>query len=445
MKKIFLAIAMFAMLMSACSTQDEVANSPANTDETTISSFRILEEKEMTGEELFAISMGKQEDCVDADLYQSIHEKFVNDYRQLPALETENTGMRKAVSLQAGIYKTVRVEYTTNDQDNKPVTASALIVYPLLKKIKNVMLINHGTHIGFMLIPTKYTSVEAIMAATGSLCIMPDYIGLGSSASHPDLYLNHEVHGRTSIDAFQVLLNYAKEKRLPLDNDFKSYILGYSQGGSVSLASLRRFQQLDKATQERFHLAKVYCGDGPYDLRRTFETYVEDMEAGKSIGLGAVIPFVINSMFNSYPAEVADLNYEDFFTPWALSTNLPQMIRNNEEGVLDVMFKFNGKDLDDILNFDYVNNYPDNFNRVLGLMDRQNLCHGWKPQYPLQLLHCNPDGVVPFSNFEEAYEGLNNEYMLEPQVLDIDANLSPLLQHMYGMLVMIEKVLAGKM
>lgn len=51
------------------------------------------------------------------------------------------------------------------------------------------------------------------------------------------------------------------------------------------------------------------------------------------MGLGAVIPLVINSMFNSYPSEVADMNYEDFFTPWALSTGVPQHIRANREGL----------------------------------------------------------------------------------------------------------------
>ena len=62
------------------------------------------------------------------------------------------------------------------------------------------MLINHGTQIGAMMIPSNYTSVESVMAATGSLCILPDYIGLGSTSNHPDLYLNSEVHGRTSVD-----------------------------------------------------------------------------------------------------------------------------------------------------------------------------------------------------------------------------------------------------
>ncbi len=399
--------------------------------------FKVIDENEISGEELFADAISQVEGVADEELCKQIEQSYNQSYNEQPSLN----GTRAIVP---ALYKTVRVEYETLDQDNKPVTCSALIVYPLLKRIKNVMLINHGTHIGFMLVPTKYTSVEGIMAATGSLCIMPDYIGLGSSAKHPDLYLNHEVHGRTSVDALLTLLDYAQAKKLPLESNYKTYILGYSQGGSVSLASLRRVQELDEATQKRLHLTKVFCGDGPYDLRRTFETYMEEYKEGKKMGMATVIPFVINSMFNSYPQEVAHMNYEDFFTAKALKTGVPQAIRANKEGIIDVMLKMLGNNLGDVLNLDYLEAHPDHLELLLSLMDRQNLCHGWSPKYTVKLMHSNPDGVVPFSNFLEATKGLQNEH-LETQVLNINTKIlsEPLLQHINGMLVMIEEVLSG--
>jgi len=400
-------------------------------------SFRVIEEQEVSAEDLFASTMGNLQGTIGDDLYNRVQKSFRASNEELLPLAESDT---KALTL---LYKTVKVTYETLDQDNKPVQASALIVYPLLKKITEVMLINHGTQIGIAMIPTKYTSVEAIMAATGALCILPDYIGLGTTSDHPDLYLNHEVHGRTSVDALLALLDYAKAKKLNLDSNYKSYILGYSQGGSVSLASLRRVQQLDPATQARLHLQKVFCGDGPYDLRRTFETYVEEMNEGKDMALGTVAPLVLNSMFNSYPSEVTDINYEDFFTEWALSTGVPQAIKANKETVIDMMLKFNGAKLDKILDFDYFEANPEHLERLLSLMDRQNLCRGWEPQYRLKLLHCNPDGVVPFSNFEEASVELANEY-LETEVVNISESMPALLQHIYGMLVMIEEVLGGE-
>lgn len=435
----FMVLAFMAVALVSCSQDTDLENGKSEKTELTSTNFTVLEEREITGEELLKGALAGVQMLEGTEAYENLKAAFEKADSEL-ASASANTR-----ALVPALYKTVRVEYMTTDQDMAPVKASALIVYPLLKKLKQVMLINHGTQIGFMMVPTSYTSVEGIMAATGALCIMPDYIGLGSSKNHPDLYLNHEVHGRTSVDALLALLDYAKAKRLPLDSNYQTSIFGYSQGGSVSLASLREIQRRDVATQQRIHLEQVFCGDGPYDLRRTFETYVEDFKQGKKMGLGAVIPLVINSMFNSFPDEVAHMNYEDWFTAKALRTGVPQAIRANKEGILDMVVKLNGWNLNEILNMTYTEEHPENLELILELMDRQNLCKGWQPEYDLKLLHCNPDGVVPFSNFEEAVELLSNEHV-KTEVVNINAKLlsEPLLQHIYGMLVMLTEVLGDK-
>ena len=434
MKKNALIVCAFMVgLFASCSSEDIQQESVATTQQTVVSrEFSVVDENEVSEEQFFSNAVVGIADKADASQLSALNASFKESFAKL---ENENTTR----GFVPAIYKTVHVTYQTLDEANKPVTASALIVYPLFKKIKNVMLINHGTQIGAMMIPSNYTSVESVMAATGSLCILPDYIGLGSTSNHPDLYLNSEVHGRTSVDALLTLLDYAKQKNISLDSNYKTYILGYSQGGAVSLASLRRVQQLDAYTQSRLHLQKVYCGDGPYDLRLTFETYLEDLENGKDMALGSVIPTVINSMFNSYPAEMAGINYEDFFTAWALKTGVPQAIRQNKENVADMIIKWNGAPLNKILNFDYLNAHPEHLDRLLTMMDRQNLCKGWMPKYRLKLIHSNPDGVVPFANFQEAYANLKNNYVEEPTIITPKTN-NALLQHINGMLVMIEEV-----
>jgi len=433
-KKSLIVCAALVGLFASCSNEDIQEQCTAESQSAVVTrTFNVIDEEEVTEDVLFANAVAGIEGKADAAQLSELKTTFKESYSNL---EDNGTGTRGIVP---AIYKTVHVTYETLDEANKPVTASAVIVYPLFKKIKNVMLINHGTQIGAMMIPSNYTSVESVMAATGSLCILPDYIGLGASSDHPDLYLNSEVHGRTSVDALLTLLDYADQKNLMLDSDYDTYILGYSQGGAVSLASLRRVQQLDAYTQSRLHLKKVYCGDGPYDLRLTFETYLSDLESGKDMALGSVIPTVINSMFNSYPEEMAGINYEDFFTAWALKTGVPQAIRQNKEGIADMILKWNGASLDEILNFDYLNAHPEHLDRLLQMMDRQNLCKGWMPNYPLKLIHSNPDGVVPFANFEEAYANLNNNYVEEPTIITPKTS-NALLQHINGMLVMIAEV-----
>jgi hypothetical protein len=104
-----------------------------------------------------------------------------------------------------------------------------------------------------------------------------------------------------------------------------------------------------------------------------------------------------------------------------------------------MIIKWNGAPLNKILNFDYLNAHPEHLDRLLMVMDRQNLCKGWMPKYRLKLIHSNPDGVVPFANFEEAYANLKNNYVEEPTIITPKTN-NALLQHINGMLVMIEEV-----
>lgn len=325
-------------------------------------------------------------------------------------------------------YKKVKVEYMTPDQDNNPVKVSAIITVPNNKPITRVYLVNHGTHMGNLMIPSKGIFIEESIASSGALCIFPDYIGLGSSENHPELYLNAEVHGRTSVDALLVLLDYAKQNSLNLSDNFETYIMGYSQGGAVSLATLRHIQQMPKEQQKQLHLKKVYCGDGPYDLRRTFETYMSDYEQGKDMGLPAVIPMVLSSMFHSYAEETKNITYKNLFTTKAWLSGVPKAIYNNDANIKDVVLSWNGYDLGDVLNMTYIKLHPKEFELLLSLMERQNLTKGWELKYPVHFIHSNPDGVVPFSNYEAAEQGLKNQFF-EGEVVQGDVTAKPLRQH----------------
>jgi len=435
MKKVFYFALMLLFVMS-CNKKEDIA-SQAQTEDTNIE-YSVIEENEISSADLLKSASKSLADApgqIDFDILRETYNKAVQN---LEPVDTRS-------GLSPLLYKTVRITYTTKDEKDKDIKVSALIVYPLLRKMDKVMLINHGTHMGIAMVPTYYTSVEAILAASGALCILPDYIGTGESSSHKDLYLNAKVHGTTSKDALLTLLAYAKDKKLLLNKRFDTYVLGYSQGGSVSLATLREIQTLSKKTQEEIRLKKIICGDGPYDLRCTFESFIKDEQNGKPMGLGSVVPCVINSMFNSYPEEMSDYRYEDFFTPWALSTGVPQAIKENKETLCDMMLKFNNAMLSDILDMDYLAENEDAYETLLSMMDRQNLCKGWQPVYPLQFFHCNPDGIVSYDNFVNAYKGLKNSFVLHPDTPSADClSDCPLGQHIYGMTVMLANVLNGK-
>jgi len=107
--------------------------------------------------------------------------------------------------------------------------------------------------------------------------------------------------------------------------------------------------------------------------------------------------------------------------------------------------QFNGVTLSTILNMTYLQNNPLAYTTLMTMLDRQNLCSGWTPQYPLQFFHCNPDGIVSYQNFVNAYAGLNNRYVLTPDTpSSAIVNGSSMGEHLYGFVVMTANVLAGK-
>jgi len=437
MKKHLFIISALIMGLVSCQKEQTVSMPDYDSEGIPEMNYTVLEEKDLTSEELFASAAGLEE-FTGPEAINSLQRSFNEAASNQIAIDGTKA------SLPALFYKTARVTYTVKDEAKKDVVVSALIVYPALRKMDKVLVINHCTHIGCLLIPTNYTSVEAIMAASGALCILPDYVGIGQSSTHCDYYLNAEVNGRTSVNALFTLLDYAKKKNLSLSKDYKTYVAGYSQGGAVSLATLRQIQKLNKTQQKQINLKKVICGDGPYDLRATFDQYVKEDKEGLAMGLGAVIPMVINGMFCSYPKEMGKFKYEDFFTEWALSTGVPQAVKDNDAGFADMLMRMKGAKLSDILNMDYIKKNPKAYETLLRMMDKQNLCKGWTPVYPLKFFHCNPDRVVPYSNLENVIKGLQNKNVETPDVVKADGFSNPIAQHLYGMTIMIERFLAGR-
>jgi len=426
------------LLTAASCDKDETSSSSPSKNDYSDVKYTVIDETDVSLNTLFNNSINALQWIPDS---RKLNDEIAQ-LREAYELSAEKLGDTESTVLG---FKLVTVTYLTKDESDKDVKVSALIVYPLSTDMDKVMLINHGTHIGPLMVPTNYTAVETILAATGALCILPDYIGIGASVDHKDLYLNAKVHGTTSTDALRVLLAYARQKRLSLSKDFSTYIVGYSQGGSVSLATLREIQSRPKDKQDEIHLKKVICGDGPYDLKCTFDTYLKEDQEDLPMGLPAVIPNVINSMINSYPSEMGQYDYEDFFTEWALSTGVPQAIRDNSVTAFEMVVPFLGRQMKEILNMQYLQENPKAAEDLFSMMDRQNLCNDWSPEYPLHFFHCNPDGVVPYKNFENAYSGLKNEYVDTPETPDAQfLYFSPLLQHCYGMVSMMLNVLSGQ-
>ena len=164
---------------------------------------------------------------------------------------------------------------------------------------------------GMMLCYTSYN----ISRQPSSLVIMPDYEGYGITKHRAHPYLYQELTARQVVDGarsgialFQQLVSQGKVNGF--ENGWKSLAIGYSQGGSVALAT-HKFIELNGLAEE-LHFSGSVCGDGPYDPIAHLRYYMTDdgnsydgtkktVHRKEKVSMPIVLPLILKGMCDSNP------------------------------------------------------------------------------------------------------------------------------------------------
>ena len=308
--------------------------------------------------------------------------------------------------------------YPSVDSEGKPVELSAALMAWNRGKARNecietVLVGCHVTIDSNDRCPTMYPvslitedtwamyvlAVSSELEALGHcIVIMPDYEGFGVSQDHTHPYLARELTGRQVSDALRYGLGYynATEGTIPLSENWKTICTGYSQGGSVALATQRYMEENGLA--EQFHLAGSLCGDGPYDIIATLRYYLED--DGGSYGVSTshrknrtsmpeVLPMIINGMLSSHPA-MRGHKASDYLTGYAASGDLSRIFTPECYAWMTDKSRLGTDPLPDGSPMGDLH---------YALWDN-SLCHGWEPAHRIVFAHSKYDTIVPFGNYE---------------------------------------------
>jgi hypothetical protein len=234
-----------------------------------------------------------------------------------------------------------------------------------------------------------------------------------------------------------------------MKSDWRSFCMGFSQGGAVSLATHREIEEQGLADELRFQGS--LCGDGPYDLVTTMRYYLED--DGTSYGvetthrkglatLPAVVPLILKGMLDTHPDmkayKIEDLlsqqlldtgildwidskayNLDNISTEWykKLQTGVDTLGRQYTPAQMAEMFdspkvgKVWGKMekmfspavyeyMSEASNFNAVPEVATNVGQALhrALADN-SVIEGWEPQHRIQFFHSKGDVIVPYGNY----------------------------------------------
>ena len=314
-----------------------------------------------------------------------------------------------------------------------------------------------------------------------SVVIMPDYEGYGISVGSTHPYLAEALTAQQVVDGarcgllvYQELIDSGNAPQLA--DDWRSFSMGYSQGGAVALAVQRHIEQHDLS--DTLHFRGSLCGDGPYDLIATLRYYMEDNgtsydvttdhRAGQAT-LPVVLPMILKGMIDSDPA-MANYQITDYLTQNFLATgilewlnsktvtnkqivtawiqqltngtttvngiaypapaNMSQMFTQHtvpafigtEKAVwVDLSLVFTEgfyNYLTDASNFNSVPATPANAYQAMHLaLANNNVCTGWEPSHRIMFMHSKKDMVVPYGNylaFRDTHpEGENEIYRVD--------------------------------
>lgn len=168
------------------------------------------------------------------------------------------------------------------------------------------------TGVGMMLMYTRYDRTRQPCC----LVIMPDYEGYGATKDRAHPYLYQELTARQVADATRYGLALYKanintgEDFKEFEDGWKTVCVGYSQGGSVALATHRFIEE--NGLSSELHFAGSVCGDGPYDPLEHLRYYMQDnketYDGGnkteherETVSMPIVMPLILKGMCDRNP------------------------------------------------------------------------------------------------------------------------------------------------
>jgi len=279
-----------------------------------------------------------------------------------------------------------------------------------------------------------------------NLVILPDYEGYGITKNLPHPYLYQELTARQVVDATRYGIALYQNSpviasfRRPFRDEWKTASVGYSQGGSVAMATHRFIEQ--NGLDGELNFAGSVCGDGPYDPIAHVRYYINENDG--LLNMPVVLPLILKGMLDSNPYmrehKLEDYLVKDFLdtgiVQWLIDKNDPTKEKTTDDITAALKALYDNGQFTNILNSDgtayidklmtpevyaYFSN-ASNFNAMPNTrgvaqdlhlaLESNNLTRGWTPRHPVKLWHYTGDTVVPYINALNAQSWLGSYCML---------------------------------
>ena len=229
--------------------------------------------------------------------------------------------------------------------------------------------------------PILYGPDALILATEGYVACSPDYLGYGSSTlMHP--YLHAPTSASTVLDAIRAGVIFCDERSIALDGSL--CLVGYSQGGFVTLAAQRA---IEAGADVGLSLAAVASLSGPYDLSGIVAQMLGD-PTDDDVVLAAFFVTAYNHIYGwGRLPELFQPPFDDRVTALLDGTHTFSAVRASLAPTIG-----------GLLNPDFVSRYLRGEEPAVQAAIAENALLNWTPQTPLRLVHGSADTTVPYAN-----------------------------------------------
>lgn len=292
--------------------------------------------------------------------------------------------------------------YMSTDHKGDPIRLSGRVILPSDGKVSRIMVVSHFTMGANYEAPSNELPIESLFAPYGLAIIEPDYIGYGITSNMIHPYLCADVTARNVVDMYYAVLPFLKA--IGCEPEYKDiFLLGFSQGGAVTMSVAHEFIQNHKDVEIRL----IMAGGGPYDVCATYDTLIEN----DYTEYPCAIPMIIQGM--DFGMNLG-LDYNLYFKP-RMVENLDEWINSKKYTMANITNLMGSKYISSIMTDAARDKNSEIMTILYRAMVDNSVVNETPVSRPLYLFHSIDDQVVPICN---AYSlsakliGLNVTYNL---------------------------------
>ena len=302
---------------------------------------------------------------------------------------------RQVVEL-SGVYESI-------DVDGNPILLSGKVLMPASGKFKRCILVSHYTIASNLEAPSNTFPLEGVLVKLGYALIVPDYIGYGVTVDKVHPYLVMDLTARNVLDMYKAVMPFLKQAGCEPEFD-DIYLMGYSQGGATTMA----VQHLIEHHNEDVKIRRVFAGGGPYDVKATYDRFVETDVASYP----CAVPIMMQGMV---VGNKLDLDMSELMAPY-IYENLDEWVNSKRYTTKQINNMIGSYVTHELLTPKGMDRTSREVSELYKAMTNNSiLSYSWVPEAPVFIMHSINDETVPYENASRAknkWKGANIQYSL---------------------------------